>query len=71
MTLASKPLKLSLLSPEPTMSRNYQNHPERYPDAAQNDPHVVYIKPGFEPNADWVAMMEDFEKLVQDLHPED
>ena len=53
------------------MSRNYQQHPERYPEAVKHDPHVVYVKPGFEPDVDWLAMMEDFEKLVQNLHPDD
>jgi len=25
---------------KPTMSRNYQNHPERYPDVARQDPYA-------------------------------
>ena len=27
------------------MSRNYQNHPELYPDVAAQDPDVHYLKP--------------------------
>ena len=27
------------------MSRNYQNHPERYPSVASGDPHTTFLKP--------------------------
>ena len=28
-----------------TMSRNYQNHPERYLSVASGDPHTTFLKP--------------------------
>ena len=48
------------------MSRNYQEHPELYPEVARHDPHVVYIKPGFEPDIDWEQMLDEFAEMLEE-----